>query len=167
MKPFDAAPEFIDLDNRTQRVRSPISKEQMHNKHEAALPPELVRGKRILDLGSCLGATGHWCLSHGASSYVGVEVQEEYVRLSRELLEKYHPGKYEIVHTGIEEWLNGKHDTFDVVVLFGVIYVFVDYYSILKKVCASCDQTLVIESLYPSRMMSPRFWGERVATRPG
>ena len=149
MNCYETAPEFIDEDNRRFRARNPISMQQMHNKHEALLPEEVVHGKSILDLGCCLGATGHWCLSHGATRETGIELQSEYAQIAEKLLNKYHSGKFAIKQMAIEEWLKQPDKpSFDVVCLLGVMYAFVDYYSILKLVASLTGSTLVIESSY-------------------
>lgn len=146
--PFKKAPEFVDEDNRLRRTFSPISLEQMHNKHEVLFPAEVVEGKRVLDLGCCLGATGHWCLSLGAKSYTGVEVQKEYAEIGQQLMQQYHPGKGEIVRMGIEEFLeHPPQQSYDVIAMLGVIYVFTDYYSVLKKISLLSTETIVIEGL--------------------
>lgn len=154
MYPFDSASEFVDLDNRRFRSYYPISKTHLHNKHEILFPKELIEGKSVADLGSCMGATGHWCLSMGASRYVGVEVQKEYADLSKQLLGKYHSSKFSIEQKSIEEWLNNNTDTFDIVCMLSVLWAFTDYYSILKKMCAITD-TVIIEGPYPDRDQFP------------
>lgn len=150
MSCFDQAPEFVDEDNRRFREENPVSNNLMEAKHEALLPPDMVKGKTVLDLGCCLGATGHWCLSHGAAHYTGVEVQDDYVEGARRLLGKYHPGKFTIEQMGIEKWLDSAGTRqFDIVCMLGVIYVFTDYYSILKACAKVCRDILVIEGMYP------------------
>jgi hypothetical protein len=143
---FAAAPEFIDEDNRRFRHWNPVTKLQMTAKHGTLLPEALVRGKTVLDLGCCLGATGHWCLFHGASHYTGVEFQPEYAEGARRLLNRYHPDKTVIHQTSIEKFLSHPGTApFDIVCLLGVIYVFTDYYSILKSSAALAKSTIVIE----------------------
>jgi len=149
MNPFEAAPEFVGWDNRQSRPHSPVSVQQMLHKHEVLFPASLVRDKTVLDIGSALGATGHWCLSMGARAYTGLETQETYAERSRELMQKYHPGKSTIIRKPIETYFSEDTEVFDIVSLLGVLYVFVDYYSILKDVCARARETIVIESLYP------------------
>lgn len=149
MNCFKTAPDFIKEDNRRFRPRNPITQEQMYNKHVALLPEAIIRGKSVLDLGCCIGATGHWCLSNGASHYTGIELQPEYVQIAEKLLNKYHPGKFNIQQMAIEEWLNQPDKpSFDVVCLLGVIYIFVDYFSVLKLATDITRSTLVIENCY-------------------
>lgn len=149
MNCFEKAPEFIEEDNRRFRLKNPISKQQMLHKHEALLPAELLYGKSVLDLGCCMGATGHWCLSHGANHYTGIECQSEYAQNAERLLGKYHPGKFDIHHTSIEEWLSRTPpSSYDITCLMGVIYAFVDYFSILKLSTAMTRSIFVIENMY-------------------
>lgn len=159
MSPFEAAPEFIEEDNRTRRIINPVSIQQMHNKHEVMFPHSLVTEKSILDLGCALGATGHWCLTQGAKSYTGIEGQDRYAQKARELLEKYHPGKARIEHMPIEQNLETS-STYDIVCLLGVLYVFVDQYSVLKRACTKAREYVIIESQYPyGRFFRPDFVG--------
>lgn len=149
MNCFETAPEFIDEDNRRFRLRTPVSKEQMVAKHSVLLPESLVKGKTILDLGCCMGATGHWCLSHGAAHYTGVEFQPEYAEAAQRLHNKYHSGKATIHRAAIEQWLAQPNlPTFDIVCILGVIYAFVDYFSILKLSTAIARSHIIIEGLY-------------------
>jgi Methyltransferase domain len=149
MNCYDAAPEFIDEDNRRFRGHNPISKEQMAAKHSVLLPESLIKGKTILDLGCCMGATGHWALSHGAAHYTGIELQTEYAEGARRLFDKYHPDKFVIYQTPIEKWLSEPHaEQYDIVCILGVIYAFIDYFSILKYSTALARSTYIVEGLH-------------------
>ena len=86
---FEKAPEFIEQDVRKWRDYIPINRLSLTTKCEALLPKTLIEGKTVLDLGSCLGAMGHWALSYGAKSYHGVEVQDKFVDQSRILLKRW------------------------------------------------------------------------------
>ncbi len=102
----------------------------------------------MLDLGCCIGSFGQWCLHHGAESYVGVEVQSEYARTARSLL-SHHGEKVRIVESTIEDFLRDCQDKFDLVAILGVLYAFVDYYGVLKRVTELCEETVLIDSLWP------------------
>lgn len=161
MNCFFTAPEFIEEDNRRFRKTSPVSKEQMTAKHSALLPASVVEGRSVLDLGCGLGATGHWCLSNGATHYTGIEMQSDYVRLARRLLGRYHPDKFVIHEIGMEAWL-GKFDLYyyDIVCLLDVIHAFTDYYSILKASAAKAREIVAIEGAYPhGHEATPDFCG--------
>ncbi len=159
ISPFDAAPEFSNMDNRRLRVYYPISTQHLNNKHEVLLPTPVVKGKRVLDLGSCIGATGHWCLSMGAAWYTGVETQKTYTDISQTLLQKYHPGRFTIEQTSVEDWLSRNTAHYDVTIALGVLFAFTDYYSILRHVCDISD-VVAIEGPYPeATIFGPEFCG--------
>lgn len=147
---FDDAPEFIDEDNRRFRKWNPISRQQMAAKHKAILPAELVQGKSILDLGACIGATGHWCLANGARYYTGVEVQKDYAEVAQRLLGQYHPGRHAFFTAPLEQWLRAPSEgSFDIVCMLGVLFAFTDYYSVLKLATSLTRNVFAFEGIYP------------------
>jgi len=146
--PYDDYPGFYTEDNRQKRVLSPINKEQLENRHAAMFAEWNLAGKSVLDLGSCLGATGQWVLFHGAADYVGVEAQRAYVERSRKLL-AHHGSRATIVESEIEAFLDDNQRQFDIVVLLGVIYAFLNYHEVLTRVAAICNENLIIEGVYP------------------
>lgn len=156
---FENFPEFIEEDSRAGRGYSPVTIETLNTRHSASLPVWSVDGNTVLDLGSCLGATGHWVLSNGCSHYTGVEVQPSLAETSKSLLSKYwNSSQFEIVQQDLREFLdkqiaNGKK--YDVVVMVGVVYAFLDTYGILEKVSKVCDYMLLIDSIYPWHMTGP------------
>jgi hypothetical protein len=149
---FSDALDFIESDNRQHRPRTPVNLEYMTKKHRALFPDASVRGKTILDLGSCLGSTGHWCLAAGASHYRGVEVQHTYVELSKTLLAKYHPSStFSIVESAVEPYIDTQKEQFDIVSALGIIYGFTDYYSFLRSISLLARESIVIEGLYHNK----------------
>jgi SAM-dependent methyltransferase len=141
--------EFISKDNRTLRSLNTITFEQMTKRHRVLFPDTFVKGKSVLDLGCCIGATGFWCLSAGASRYVGVETQKEYAEQGSLLLMKHFPKeKAELLHCSVEDFFEKNHEKFDIVCALGVMYAFVDYYSILKNIANTAKDSIVIESVY-------------------
>lgn len=146
--PYENHPGFYDQDNRKTRALSPINREQLENRHAAMFAEWNLAGKTILDLGSCMGATGQWVLHKGAKHYTGVEAQDSYVAQSRNLL-SHHGDKVEIIQESIEDFLDKNTKKYDIVVMLGVIYGFIDYYSILKKATNICKENLLIEGIYP------------------
>lgn len=146
---FDKFIQFVENDNRKHRGFHPITSETLSKKHECIAPKWLIEGARVLDLGSCIGATGQWCLSHGAVRYVGVEAQADYVKISKQLLgELWDSDKFEIVEQDIEIYLANITEQFDVVFACGIIYGFLDYYGILKKITAASSRCVVIDTSY-------------------
>ncbi|THB73370.1 MAG: methyltransferase domain-containing protein [Gammaproteobacteria bacterium] len=146
--PYDDHPGFYEYDNRKTRTLSPINKEQLENRHAAIFSEWNLKDKSVLDLGSCIGATGQWVLFHGASEYTGVEAQESYVERSRELL-CHHGDKCTIVQSSIEEFLANNTRKYDVIVMLGVIYAFLNHHEILSKITEICNDIVVIEGIYP------------------
>ncbi len=156
---FSQFPEFVEQDTRKDRGFSPVTIETLDNRHLVTTPKWLVEGMTVLDLGSCLGATGQWVLSQGCKHYTGVEVQPELAGISRTLLSKYwRNDQYEIVEQDLRAFLDqqiAQGKKYDVIVMIGVIYAFLDTYNILSKVAEICDYSMVIDSIYPWNMPTP------------
>lgn len=150
--PFERHPGFYTEDNRKFRTYNPITKESLERRFEVLAPEWAVSGKRVLDLGSCLGAFWQWCLHYGAKSYTGVEIQSEYAETSRRLL-VHHGGKVRIVESTIEDFFEECQEEYDLVAVLGVLYAFVDYYAILKAIAKRCNETVLIDSLWPWKEM--------------
>ena len=146
--PYDDYPEFYTQDHRQKRLLSPVNKEQLEKRHAAMFAEWNIRDKTVLDLGSCLGATGQWVLFHGARHYTGVEAQTAYAEQSRRLLGHY-SDRVRIEQGAIEDFLDENRDEFDVVVMLGVIDAFLNYHDLLAKVARICKETLIIEGVHP------------------
>ena len=146
---FDDFPEFVDADNRTQRQHNPITSRSLHWKCRMLLPPELIAGASVLDLGCCIGAMGQWSLFHNAQQYTGVEIQKIYVNKARKLLSKW-GNKANIKEIGIRDFLNKeKYKSHDVVVLAGVLQTFLDPQEIIRQACQIARKSVVIEVSLP------------------
>lgn len=154
---FKQYPEFVDLDVRKFRPHGPVSAESLDNRHAIMLPDDIANGATILDLGSCLAATGHWALSKGAEHYTGVEVQAEQIDISQHLMSKYWSSdKFEICNQSIQEFLDdsiSKNKKYDAVVMIGIMYAFMDHYTLLKKVSQVCKKYIILDSIYPASML--------------
>ncbi|MBY0428054.1 MAG: hypothetical protein K2Q32_02425, partial [Alphaproteobacteria bacterium] len=73
---------------------------------------------------------------------------------------KYHPGKFKIEETTIEQWLAQPHaEPYDIVCLFGVLYAFSDYFTILKQAAALSREWVAIDALYPKIENPDNFCG--------
>lgn len=153
---FDQFPDFILQDTRKNRAWSPVTSESLFNRHQTTLPADLIKDKSILDLGSCLSATGHWCLSNGASHYTGVEVQPALASKGNMLLSKHwDSNQFEIINNDILEFLKSNTQKFDIIVLVGVIYAFVDHYSLLEKISSICNEIMIVDCIYPRGYNNP------------
>lgn len=145
-------PEFIDTDPRTNRpacLGYPISADMMELRHLCMFPPETLKDKSILDLGSCVGYTGAWALHHGAKRYHGVEFSTDFVNISRNNLKKHFANKnWLIEHSSIEDFFKSSTEKFDIVVASGVIYSFTDPTEFLDNI-AKYGNTCIIETSHP------------------
>ena len=111
--------DFLDIDFRKQRnpKASLVSTDALTiHKHEVLLPQELIKGKRILDLGCFQGATGDWCLRNGAASYTGVEISQDFSDTARTLMTKHHPGgNWRILTQGFDQFFDADKSKFDII----------------------------------------------------
>jgi predicted RNA methylase len=146
-------PEFISTDPRQHRpdgkgVGYTVTPEFMLLRHQALLPRRLIEGKTVLDLGSCTGASGAWCLSQGAAAYTGVEINEDFVRESSACLAKYYDNsRWRIDPRSIEDFLDSADEKFDVILAFGVLYGSSDPIKLLTQI-ANTGDCIVIESMH-------------------
>ncbi len=156
MNIFESLPEFITKDHRSSRPRIinknyraySISSEFMYARHLAMLPPESIKGKSILDIGSCYGATGAWVLSNGASHYTGIEPQGNMANCSNELLMKYFShDKFTIIECSLEDFVSNTK--YDIIIASGVIYSYLDTMRFIRQITEICDDSIIIESSHP------------------
>lgn len=136
---------FILADNRTARMSNPTTAYSLNKRFEALLPKKLIDGLSVLDLGACIGQAGYWALSGGASSYTGVEVQPKYINKMRRLLSDF--DNADCQQSDILEFCESTSKQWDTVILSGVIYGFLDYYSVLRAATDKAKKYLTIDML--------------------
>lgn len=145
---FEQFPDFVTRDNRNSRPTAQTTAESLQNRFSAMLPPEFIKNCSILDIGSCVGAAGHWCLTHGATRYTGVEIQKEYADISQELLSQYwNHEQYNIVCEDILTFLETQRDHYDIVIVFGVLYAFLNPFELLDKLTRICNQHMLFDNI--------------------
>lgn len=149
---FQKYPEFIDTDPRVTRTSAySIDKEFMQSRHAAMFNFDLT-DKRVLDLGSCVGATGAWVLEHGASQYHGVEFHTDLASISESNLKTYFDQSlWKVFNTSIDSFLSTRVENYDVVIASGVLYSFFDPIPFLKKLLSVADM-LIVESVHPRQI---------------
>jgi tRNA (cmo5U34)-methyltransferase len=159
---FDEYHEFIDQDPRKIRDVTTVSSESLHKRCSVLLPQWLVEGKTILDLGHCMGAFGHWALSHGAKHYTGVDIQKDFCYKSGLLLSKHwEADKFKIVCSDLIQHLNTCQEKYDIIIACGSIHGCSDPFEILKAITNKSNQYVVIETLdihevdYPTILFKP------------
>ena len=163
MNIFLSKPDFISTDIRTRRPRDymmPITADVMAARHQLWFANTDLAGKRVLDLGCCVAATGAWVLDHGAKHYTGVDLQQDFVELSEKNLSMYYPlEQWQIINSDIIGFLKNCQQQFDVVVIAGSIYSMIDYYSVVKDICRIAKE-VIIESYHPYRALQ-EIWPEK------
>jgi hypothetical protein len=159
---FKKYPEFIEQDIRRHRengVRNSyynVNDEFMVKRISQILNNQTVKDKTILDIGSCIGTLGAWALEYGANHYTGLEVQPNFVDISKTLLAKHFFGKFNIVHESIENYQ--PTEQYDIVVAAGVLFGVVDVFDFCRKLTLLSKERIVIEALHPFdglRMLLP------------
>lgn len=149
MLPFDKHPAFYEEDNRRHRSFNPTSKAFLEAKFGVLLPKSLVEGRTVLDLGSCNGAAGQWVLFNEAKSYTGIEVQQNYVEQSRQLLSHW-TEHAAVIQQDVSSYLAQLEDgAFDLVLMAGMLYHFIDTKNIIDHACRVASEQVVVETAYP------------------
>lgn len=148
---FDDQPDFIDRDPRTEEGYAIAwNAKDQEERYTSWLPPEYIKGKRILDLGCCGAAVGGYALAHGAAHYTGIEIDADLHRLATENMNKYHEGKdWQILKVSAEDFLNDPRDHYDVVIAAGIIHGVTNFVDFLLKIGTVAD-VAIIESIHPA-----------------
>jgi 2-polyprenyl-3-methyl-5-hydroxy-6-metoxy-1,4-benzoquinol methylase len=149
---FEDYPEFIDSDPRTSRLNTQTTYNVDANfqflRHQQCLPEDMVRGKRVLDLGSCVGASGAWVLSLGAEKYVGVELQETFCQKSIDnLQQRFDRNRWEIHQQNVSEFLKNTTEQFDVVIMFGILYQSIYFEELLLNVVKINPEHILVDGM--------------------
>jgi 16S rRNA G966 N2-methylase RsmD len=145
---FQQLPEFISTDPRVNRPTPyAVDADFMHKRHSIFFNMAL-KNKKVLDLGSCVGATGAWVLSHGASYYCGVELDTNLASISEQNLRRYFPDSWDIVNMDVEKYLSRGNLQYDIIIASGIIFSLFDPIPFLHTI-ASMSDCLIIDSVHP------------------
>lgn len=165
---FLTHPEFLEQDFRANKPPNcgvPYNNNITVMKHELLLSPDVVAGKRILDIGSFIGQTADWCLANGAAHVTGVEISSEFCATADELLGKYYnDDQYTIIYQGLDEFFATNTQKFDIVFCWGVLFGHHDHVWFLNQLAQRGDH-VIVESRHPKWMwnntheeLSDEFW---------
>jgi len=148
MNTFLNKPEFINSDPRVNRTYGyTVSAEFMQLRHDIFFNSTNLNGASLLDIGSCVAATGAYVLDHGASFYFGVEYQTDLYNTSIENLTKFYDiSRWSVVNSSWENYHGDQK--FDIILASGVIYATIDTIGFLKK-CVDLADTIIVESVHP------------------
>jgi hypothetical protein len=121
---FEKYLNFVLKDPRTQRhFPYQVDVNFQETRHKCWFDGIELNGKSVLDLGSCVGATGAWVLDQGAEYYHGVEYFSFECDLSKENFQQYFPDKnWQITCSSVENFLSKNTLKYDVVIFGGVLH---------------------------------------------
>jgi SAM-dependent methyltransferase len=174
---FKEHPEFLEKDfraNRPPECGVPMNPNITIKKHEWLLPPEIIKGKSVLDIGSFIGQTGDWCLTNGVSKYRGVEISPEFCATATELLTEHHPrdDRWTIMNYSLEEYFAKSNEKFDIIFCWGVLFGHHDHAWFMRELAQRADH-VIVESRHPKWMwrrdadvIAPDFWHDLEYTVP-
>jgi 16S rRNA G966 N2-methylase RsmD len=155
MNVFEKYPQFISTDPRTNRTGAyAVSAGFMQMRHECLFGPTSLKDKTVLDLGSCVGATGAWVLEHGAKFYCGIEYHKDLTGIAEKNLTAFDSSRWQIVNQSVEDFFEKNTKKYDIVIASGLLYAFFEPIPILKHI-ANCADTIIIESAHPYNHNKP------------
>jgi SAM-dependent methyltransferase len=147
---FDQYPEFIDNDVRRNRGTTTVSSESLTKRCSVLLPSWSVKDKRILDLGHCLGAMGHWCLVKGATHYTGVDIQKDFCDTSIKLLSNHwDSSKFNVVQMDVVQFMKQQVQQgiqYDLVIASGILHGYINTVEFVELLSAISCKYIVIEA---------------------
>jgi SAM-dependent methyltransferase len=147
--------DFLDVDFRKDRdpkVGLPSTDALTLYKHQRLLPKELIQNRRVLDLGSFVGATADWCLNNGCKEYVGVEISKDFYDTSIQLLNQHQLNKpWKIYHQSLQDYFQQHNDHFDIIFAWGLIHHFEDHMWLMREIGQRGNHVIVM-GRYPRVM---------------
>ena len=153
-------PDFIETDPRKNRAKKVsgytynVNAKFQYVRHRTTMPEHLVSGMSVLDLGCCIGATGAWVLSNGATSYTGVEIETPFCEIATENLTKHFANyTWKIVNQSFNEFFKLNTEKFDLVVAFGVMYTALDFNKFVNQLTSVTNQRIIVDSMIPPHIL--------------
>jgi SAM-dependent methyltransferase len=134
---------FVREDNRRTRPNLPTSAASLNRRHGLLMPPRTIEGSSVLDLGCCIGATGHWALELGARRYVGVEHQPGYAKQAGRLLAGRRNAT--IVPEDAARYAARGRRSFDLVAMLGVAHGLYDPLAFIRDAAARARRYFCFE----------------------
>jgi len=148
-------PGFIQDDVRTAWANNTqghynVNAEFQYRRFSIALPPETVKGKRVVDLGCLIGGAGAWCLANGAASYTGVELQREFTTPAQVNFAKYFPNaNWQILEQSFTDFFNTNTESYDIVIGYGITHTDLDVHSLLRNIANLDADVIAMDSKKP------------------
>jgi len=154
MSVYEKFPFFITSDPRRNRSgnekKYTVDSTLMDLRHDSFFYDYDLTGKKILDIGCCVGATGAYVLDKGASFYHGIDFESSLVEIAKLNLSQSFPNKtWKVEQGSLEDFSKNNTEHYDVIVLSGVIYAVFDCIPILTDLAKNTD-CLIVEGMHPS-----------------
>ena len=153
-------PEFIERDPRKNRGTLELGRYQptakfQYIRHITTLPPNMLTGCKVLDLGCCVAASGAWALHHGADSYTGIEMEKKFCDIAKENLKKYFPAhQWKVKNQSTEEFFFENRDKFDIVIAWGIVFGSLETQNFLKELCEITNSRVLIDDMQPNHIIN-------------
>lgn len=119
---------------------------QDHSKKIAAILPDNLVGKSVLDVGCYYGLYSHEAAKRGARRVLGIELNEERFAVAKEIARLWEDG-VEIRQGDILEIEIGE--TFDLVLFLSVLHHIKNPIEVMGRLAALCEDTVVVEFCTP------------------
>jgi hypothetical protein len=140
---------FVEIDPRRARPHGYFpSRETNINRFMGFLPPDLVKNKTVLDLGSCVSATGSWSLYHGCKHFTGVEIHKELNQVADAAMKEFFDTGWRLVDKDIETFISSDHDHYDIILMSGVNHCVKDFLTLLEW-CVEHSDYIIVEGSNP------------------
>lgn len=149
---FTTYSHFIDSDPRSNRQEGYGYRPTVDfsiKRLSLLLPVDVCKGKSILDLGSCVGASGAYALYNSAEKYVGVEQDSELYRISSDNFLRTDFQNYDIVHSTVEHFLKNNKEKFDIVLCMGILHVFDNPFEYWRLIAKCAKNTILVDQHHP------------------
>lgn len=141
--------KFVTIDPRKSRPAGYAPSLEFNIKRfSGLLPPDLVKNKHVLDLGSCVSASGGWALHHGCKHFTGVEIQKELHDVATQAMSEFFQDRWTLINQEIEEFVAQDDQKYDVILMSGVNHCLGDFMKILEW-CTQHSDYIIIEGSNP------------------
>jgi len=128
------------------------------------LPPQLIKNKRVLDIGPYIFLSGAWSLYHGAKHVTGVEYSNALCKIGRNTITEFYESNWNLVETYIENFIADNNEHYDIILIAGTIQKISNKTNLLLWCTEHCDH-IIIESNYPALwhylLDQPRWWSDQ------
>lgn len=135
-----------------------------HIKIDVGALGEIFAGKRVLDVGCNEGAWSFGAIDRGADSVVAFDCRDRNIEKAEFVKGVLGYEKVDFSVASIDGWLDSNTESFDVIVLSGILYHLPEPWDTIRRFCEIADGTIVMASvIWGSEENGYTQWKERVA----